>query len=592
VYEKGKRKSIFISPEMGKEWITQSPEVTYKMGQVLRWGSGAPILRTFATGINWGFALANLPRDVMHSWFAARTFEGGKWKPIYNPNAPIAMMQIGRDLATVFPDAALRGKRYQQYIKEGGGMEFLVHQGRLFQRGKHIGTPLDRIYDFMGYFGETSELMTRLAIRERAIRRGKSSQEATFAARDYMDFAQGGWATKVADNGIPYLNASVQGTRGLWRSLKDSPVESAYKLSQLAALTTGVYVAAKALHPKTMENLQGNIDMQNNLVIPIGDSFGFEDEFGQMRYPYVKIPLDPGQKFFKTFFEASADKWLGNEIDVDRVVDSLKEQSPVGVTELPPTVSGLVGYATNKDFWLNEDIWRYTDKPFTYPNSKEEYIPGRTPEVYKDFGQLTGLSPERTRYAVEELTTSGTVWSALLNKGYDELFSDLPKEKKQQHLAMVLARTPVFKRFIGITNPYSKHVAKVDKAEEEATLDKFVENRGMDTLVDGYLYEDSAKLKDIVTYAKSFKDRDTYDRLMDRFKWEKAIKNLPEKSFWRRMKGMPSIEARANLFVDRLNKAKDEDRKQLWKEYRIISRAGGVISEGFREEVRKQIANK
>jgi hypothetical protein len=341
-----------------------------------------------------------------------------------------------------------------------------------------------------------------------------------------------------------------------------------------------------------MENLQGNIDMQNNLVIPIGDSFGFEDEFGQMRYPYVKIPLDPGQKFFKTFFEASADKWLGNEIDVDRVVDSLKEQSPVGVTELPPTVSGLVGYATNKDFWLNEDIWRYTDKPFTYPNSKEEYIPGRTPEVYKDFGQLTGLSPERTRYAVEELTTSGTVWSALLNKGYDELFSDLPKEKKQQHLAMVLARTPVFKRFIGITNPYSKHVAKVDKAEEEATLDKFVENRGMDTLVDGYLYEDSAKLKDIVTYAKSFKDRDTYDRLMDRFKWEKAIKNLPEKSFWRRMKGMPSIEARANLFVDRLNKAKDEDRKQLWKEYRIISRAGGVISEGFREEVRKQIANK
>lgn len=602
-YEEGARKSLYLEPEFAKEWITNSPEISYKLGQVLRYVSGAPVLRTFATGINWGFALANLPRDIMHAWFTARVFEDGRWKSLYNPTGPVAAAQMTRDFMAVFRDSVTRGERYDRYIDEGGGMEFLVHQGRLFQRGRHIRGPLDGFFTYMGYFGETSEIMTRLAIRERVMRRrarelGISmeearknpdvTREATFAARDYMDFGQGGGISKALDNGLPYLNAAIQGTRGLFRSFKPgsgTALSSTYKLSQLAALTTGLYITAKAMHPQTMKNLQGNIDMQNNLCIPLGDDFGFEDENGEMRYIYFKIPLDPGQKFFKTFFEASADKWLGNPVDVDRVVDSLKEQSPVGVTELPPSLSGVLGYVTNKDFWLNEDIWKQTDKPFTYPESAEEYIPGRTPEFYTDVGQITGLSPERTKYAVEELLTNGTVWSYILGRGYDEMLGDLPKSERKKHIAMVLREIPVVKRFIGVTNPYSKHAYPINEAEQQSVLKKFIENRGMDLVTDQYLVDGTATRKDVVRYARSFKDRDTYDRLMDRFKWEQAIKNLPEKSFWRRMKGL-NTDAKAKLFVDRLMSANEAERKQLWREYRIISRAGDVISRNFRDEVR------
>lgn len=597
VFEEGERKPIYISPEMSKEWITNNPEISYRTGQFLRYASASPVLRTFATGINWGFALANLPRDVMHTWFAARMYDGKKWQSVYSNHFPIFVPQITADLARVFTDAATKGDRYQQYIKEGGGMEFLVHQGRLFQRGRRLEGPADKIMDYLGYFGETSEIMTRLAIRDRVIRKrarekGISMEEArkvkeiteegTFAARDYMDFGQGGGIAKAADNALPYLNAAIQGTRGLWRAAVDEPRTFAYKVAQLGALTTITYAAAKQNAPKTMENMKGSEVMENNLIIPLGDTFGFEDEKGQTRYPYFKIPLDPGQKFFNTFFQGAYDKYQGEEVDVDRIVGSLKELSPVGISNLPPTFSGTVGYVTNTDFWRNEDIWKKTE-PFKFPASKEEFIPGRTPQAFVDIGSATGLSPERLRFGVEELTTSGTLWSYLAGKGYEELFVDVPQEKKEQHVAMTIAQTPVVKRFFGVTNPYSKFAGKIEKAQEKDTIERFVQNRELDRLTEGHLFEKSVERKEVFKYINSFKEKDVRDRLTERFDYQQAIKTLPERSFWLRLKGL-NVEPRAQVYYDRWKVADQEERMQLAREASIIGGAGQVLTNSFWNE--------
>ena len=602
VYEKGERKAIYISPEMSKEWITNNPDMSYKLSQFIRYASGSPVLRTFATGIDWGFALANLPRDVMHLWYASRVFEGGKWKSLYSSNLPVYYGQIGADVGGVFLDAVLRRGRYEDYIKEGGGMEFLVHQGRLMQRGRHIEGNIDKVQDFLGYFGETSEILTRLAIRDRVIKRRAAEQgisyeeaakdkkittEATFAARDYMDFGQGGGIAKALDNGIPYLNASIQGTRGIFRAFKDNPAESTYKLAQFAALVTGLYVANQNLNSETMKALQGNIDMQGNLVIPLGDGFGFLDEKGQQRYPYFKIPLDPGQKFFKMFFEASTDKMLGNPVDVDGLVNSLSQVSPVAISSLPPTIGGTLGYMYNKDFWQNEDIWKKTDKPLGWPHSKEEYIPGQTPQAMIDLGAATGLSPERMKYALGELVTSGSMWSWLVGQGYDAVFKELPKEKKEWHLAEVLSKTPVIKRFIGITNPYSQFASPVEEAREDSMLKRWIENRGLDQRVESYLYE-GGKRSDVIEYIQTTaKDVDTRDRLKDRFEFQEKIKGLPNRSFWLALKGTPDTDARAKLFVQRFDSASDVERASLMKEIGIVNNAGGVISDEFKKAVAK-----
>ena len=602
LYDKGERKQIYISPEVSKEWMNNTPQMTYKLGQVVRWASGSPILRTMATGIDFGFAMANIVRDVNHIWYASRVFENGAWKPLYSNHLPVYGLQIGRDVLSVASDALLRGKRYQDYINEGGGMEFLVHQGRLFQRGRHIDSSLDGLNRFLGYLGETSEITSRLAIRERAIRRRASQEgitieeargrkdivtDATMAARDYMDFAQGGDVAKAMDNVFPYLNAGIQGSRGMLRALaKDNPKITMYKLAQFGLLATGIYIAGRKLAPKTSRDLEGDIATTNNICIPMGDQFSFIDDKGEERFIYYKIPLDPSQKFFKVFFEEASNKWLGYDVDHGRVAKSLAAQSPVSVSQLPPTISGALGYVTNKDFWSNEDIWRGTPKPLDWPDSRHETIPLRTPSVYEDIGKVTGMSPERTKYAVEELVTGNSMWVYLMNQGYEKTLGDIPQSMKQQHWAEAYSKYPISNRFIGITNPYKKYGKTISEAEQKVMLKNHVENSGLDALVEGYLYHDTAKQKDVFDYLRKFKDPDTYDRLLQRYQDEQAIKHLANKTFWRKLKGLP-IEAKAMVYQREFDKAGPEEKAKLRRELGQVLDAGGFVGGDFFEEIGK-----
>jgi len=478
-------------------------------------------------------------------------------------------------------------------------MEFLVHQGSILRRGRRLEGPFDKIQNVLGYLGETSEIMTREAIRDRVIRRRarqndisfkeankikEITKEATFAARDYMDFGQGGGIVKAADNAMPYLSAAVQATRGLWRVAKENPITFSYKVAQLGAVTTLLYASMKENAPKTADELQGNVDMQNNFVIPLGDQFGFEDEKGQMRYPYFKIPIDPSQKFFKAFFESAYDKYKGNEVDVERLTNNMAELSPVGVSSMPPSMSAAIGYLYNKDLWLNRDVWTKTDKPFSYPKSKEEYIPGRTSEFFKDVGEVTGLSPERGQHAVEEITTRGTVWSYLMGKGYDALFADLPSGKKEQHLAMVLSQTPVVKRFIGVTNPYSRQAAGVEKDVEDVTLKKWIERRELDRLSDGYLLEGVVKRSEVVDYIYSQDNVNTKDRLKDRFLFDEKITEakLPNRSWWLRLQNLDPVVRARQYHEESLKPQRAED---LARGEAIIRSTGGFFTKSFYREL-------
>ena len=613
VYEKGERQALYLSPEMSKEWITNNPEMSYKMSQIIRYASGSPVLRTFATGIDWGFALANLPRDVMHAWFATRVFNGKNWESAYSPHLPVFGMQMLHDQLSVFTDVLLRRGVYEDYIKEGGGMEFLVHQGRLLQRGRHIEGRLDKLQDFLGYLGETTELMTRASIRNRVIRKRanelgisfdeayrneKIRTEATFAARDYMDFGQGGGVGKALDNGIPYLNASIQGTRGLFRSARDNPMEFTYKLAQFATVVSGLYIANQAINPDTMKDLKGSIDMQNNLCIPLGDKLGFVDEKGQMRYIYFKIPIDPGQKFFKSLFEAGTDKWLGNEVDTEAIANTFTQISPVGISSLPPTISGTLGYMVNKDFWKDEEIWKKTEQPSSWQlpkmltgeqigGSEEEFIPGRTPQMYTDLGKVTGLSPERAKYAIEQLITSGSMWGWMVGQGYEKVLGELPQDKREMHIAEALTKIPVIRRFIGITDPYAKFAQPIKETKEEGMFERWTQNRGLDAKVEGYLYQGNVERSEITDYIKSFKDKDIQDRLKDRFEFSVNIKELPNRSFWLSLKGVQDVDARAKLLNDRMRGSNDEQRAQLYREIATVEKAGGIISEDFKKAFMK-----
>jgi hypothetical protein len=487
-------------------------------------------------------------------------------------------------------------------------MDFLVLQGQLFRKGRKLGTNTTKIQDLLGKFGMISEGVTRLAIADRLIRRKakekgisieeagrnrKIVDEAVFAARDYLDFGQGGGIAKAADNAIPYLNPIIQATRTILGTAIDNPIVFAWKTAQLGAVTTLLYSAMRSHAPKTTEALQGSWALRGNICIPVGDSHGFVDEEGQMRYWGFKIPIDSTQRFFKAFFEASYDRYAGYDVDVERVTDTFKDLSPVGLSMLPPTVSGTLGYVANKDFWRMDDI-RVGGQIFRYRTRNEmgEWVGSSqefdvdTPEFMKDVGEITRISPERGKFAAEELVTGNSMWFYLMGRGYDLLFKDVPKEQKEQHWAMILSKTPITNRFIFVTNPYSKYASDIEARRETDALERNVQDRELDRRTEGYLFKKSFERKDIFKYISSFKEKSIRDRLTERFDYQYAIRNIPERSFWLSLKGL-NVKPRAKSYYDRWSKADPEERKQIAKEASIIGSAGKVLTKGFWDEFSK-----
>jgi len=596
VFEEGKQRNLFLNKEFAEEWVAADIEMSYELANFIRLISGSFLLRPFATGINPAFAFTNIPRDIAHIWLTSQIYTEGKWKSTYSPVTPKFVGEMYADLLSVFSDALLRRGRWDKYIEEGGGMEFLSSsQGRLWKRRLGRETKIDKIMDVLGYVNTTSEIITRLALRERAMKKqaraeGTSLEEArsnrrirtraSAVARDYLDFNQGGSYTKALDNGFPYTNAAVQGSRGIFRSAIRDPKTFGIKVAQLGMFATGLYLANRYINREAYESISDEV-RKSNFVITT--PWKFEDELGQTRYIYFTIPKDPGQKFFTYFFEYATKRMLGEEEDIDSVVSTMMELNPVTDTSiLPPSAQSLVGYLTNKDFYFRSDIWK---GPEVEP--EKEYIPGKTHPFFIDVGKVTGLSPERLEYALGRLFASGNYYAHLVGWGYKQLFDGLPDSNKEQHLAMILSKNPILRRFIKVTNPYNRHAELVEDASRDSSTKRWTNTMELDRLTEGYLFHDNVKVEEIRSFVKEVAKKDGADeasRLFDRFRFQKKVRNLDNRVLWLRLHRL-TPEARARVFHEVWSKASESRKVEMRKEMAIIGKK--VFSEQFFREYRR-----
>lgn len=598
VYENGARKIIWLEPSFSDQWLTSDPEISSKMATYLRWGSFTPLVRAFATGVNPTFALRNLPRDMTHAWGASKIYDGGKYKGVYSAVLPKFIYQIGNDYKQVFKDALFRRGSYNDMMEDGGGMDFLTIQARPFRRGLKLESTFDKIYDFFSYLNETSEIATRLAIRNRVIRRRAKElevskaeaaknevvrKEATFAALDQMNYHEGGGISKTLDNALPYFNARVVATRSFWRNAKgDTGPEFWLKIAQFAGVVTALYILNQLRSPETMEALKNDNRAKGNLVLPLGDSLKFTDKDGETRYPFIVIPIDQGQRFLKAFFEGVVDKMTGRPVDAVGLVKTLKDSAPVDIGALPPSFAAWLGYATNTDFWLSEDVWRSTEA-FGYQlpkaltgkpigGSEEEYIPGRTPEWLVTLGAGTGLSPERLKYGLEQIITRDNMYSNMFGSLYDHTFGTLPQSEREETLAEMLSKVPVIEGLFKITSPRSAHRVEIEEGREESIIKNFVENRGLDALANGFLHGKTHTEKEVLDYinkdpmTKQLREKADFDRLKDRFEFHERIADIPSRGFWLQLKGISDPEGRAKTYVKILRQASERERAKILKE--------------------------
>lgn len=456
----GKVQSVLMPQEMAQYWVHSDPQMNRSLSAFLNVASGSAVLKPLATGMNPAFAIPNTLRDVMHMWFTQKE---------YSPILPVAWAQQAKDIITVLPDVIKRKGRLVDYSKEGGSMDLLTQQGQLQKRPWETKSKtregIEQIQKFMGWVGESSELMTRLALRERAIKNGKTPEEATYTARNYLDFAQGGSWTKAANSAIPYLNAGIQGSRGIVRAFKNNPKMASFKAAQLLSLSAALAFWNREMNEETWEEISDREKVGNFIITT---PFSRKDNDGKTRKIYFKIPKDQGQRIFATIGEELVEYSKKGEVNFDKLKQSISDFIPVDITANMPTLSAMWGYIYNKDFWRNEDIW----KGAKGVSPRNEYW-NETPAGWKFFGKTTGMSPVRSQRAFSKVVPKNPftyLMGGVVHQMFGEL-SDDERDKAHQPLIKQIYDVPVLSRFVGETWPANDYTKKIIEEAEKLGID-------------------------------------------------------------------------------------------------------------------------
>lgn len=543
----GKQVRMSMPRDLAQQWVESDPAINAQMANIIGWASGSKILKPMATGLNPEFALTNMPRDMIHVWLTTHE---------YSPHFPVFAGQLSKDYAKTAKDAIFRTGAYADYINEGGGMTFLTHQGRITSATQGVWSDIQRV---LGYLGETSEIWTRLALRNRAITNEKPGYEATWVARNYLDFSQGGWATKGVDTSVPYLNAAVQATRTVFRAGKERPGETIWKFAQLASIASGLYLANRLSNEEAWNAIPPR-EKVNNFIITT--PLSYIDAEGNKRWLYFTVPKDQSQRVITTVFENLMAKQLGDPVDADQITQAVQDFIPIMPSEvLPPTLSAMLGYYANKDFWRNEDLWK---GPAV--TAREEYTKYTHPALV-EFGQATGMSPERTAFVLKEFFTSGNIYTTAVGAGMGQIMQDQGKEGREQITEDMLRAVPFLRRTLKATQPYEPFRKQIEDVKLEDQTRTFVIQRDLDVLSEKFWRakkqdKDAGGADRAVRQFIGQQSPQLHESLIGRHLFMGQVFEIPDRRFWMSLHAM-SAEARAVVFWTRWMQGNEKEKKAL-----------------------------
>lgn len=537
----GQKQELLMPKQMAEEWVKSDPVINRHAANIMGWMLGAKPLKMMATGWNPAFALTNIPRDLQLIWMSTKE---------YSPVAPIAMPQMALDMVKVLPDVVRNKGRVKEYINQGGGLEFLTTQGR-------VGGPFSKVSDVMGWVGTKSEMLTRMALRERAIKNGATPEQATHIARNYLDFSQGGNLVKMADVGFPYLNAAVQASRSLLRAAKTDPKLFAFKLGQVGVMATSIYNINRIVNREAWEQIPDR-DKEFNWIFTLPEDFHYIDEDGNKRYYYMKVAKDQGIRPAATMFEALMEKFHTGKVPSEQVIMAWQDfLNIVPLNKLPPVFAASLGYLGNKDFWTQQDIWKGPEI-----DPAEEYT-DKTHPAFQKLGEVTGLSPERSRYALQSLFTNGNPFVGMVGGGWKLATGDLPQEIREKAAGELLTSNKTIRRMLSSTNPMVKQYEEMKKTRIEDTTRRYKQNREIDTSTKRMLQntEDQQPRESI---AESIATAPNYDkeRMVKRVIDQVKIKDIPDKKWWVSLNNL-TAEAKADVWFKRFESSSDETKEQL-----------------------------
>ena len=484
----GEKRRLWIESDLYKYFDYAKPdEATEAALYTFSMMTGTPVLKFFATGMNPEFAIKNLPIDALHSWMTTTE---------YSRTMPIAWLQMLRNYAMVAKDAWKKRGRYAEYIKQGGGMDFLTTQGSRtpYKYGEYtkLTSSVESVRNGFAKLGEFSEVWTRLALREQYIRnhteeemteKEKESvrEDGTAVARGYLDFAQGGTTAKMLDKFLPYFNAGIQVTRGSLKAAHNDRAAYWTKFGQIAGLATfltawnmgdfGDDEKARKRRKAYKDDLNPDVKARNFIIMT---NMSYRDSEGRDRYVYVKVPKDALQSSITSLFEDSYVKMFHDgeyKLMDDKMMTSLNNdlRNLTDLTGIPPVMRAVIGGKMNYDLFYNEEIWK--GKDMAKWEREGEFYDGVTPPRFVKFGHLTGASPLRSQYVAKQFFTEGNMYGAIVGEFLDLVATGFEADQSMKVLgddgitAETLIDAPFSRRVMKATFPQQ------GKEAEEAQLE-------------------------------------------------------------------------------------------------------------------------
>jgi len=571
---------MIAKDEFAQGWVVSDPLVQSSLLRLLYYLSGSFITKALATGpLAPFFFLTNLPRDIMYAYVTALGPEG---EAIFSRALPVYVTQIGKYMVRTFKDAWKREGRYEEMLEDGMGYEFLTHTGLT-----EVGFRAGRVADFLtklarigSKLGEVSEVWVRMAIRERALDMGYDRRTASWIARNYVDFHQGGSFAKFIDSWHPYFNASIQATRGLFKAARRDPSSFTLKVAQLFATQFMLSLLWRCI-PEYYEAYKqiSDHDKRNNWVFPT--PIWEKDPTGDKSYYFFKIAKDQGQKLFATIAEGLVAKMFGERFDWEQAWLAAQD-ALVLVPASSPALMFTLGYLSNRDFWLQRDIWR--GDPHVKEWAQYWLEPGRRSNpVLRFIGESTGLSPEKLKVALQQVFTRGNIYVWAIGNALWRLTEGMPWEMEERTWAQVLADIPDIRRVFSRTRPFQTQYPFLKEQLEKSATEAHVIDQQFVDLADRYY---STKNKRDLEALSKFLDTlpvEKRRRYLREFRMGERLFKQPNARFWRALRGISDPRARARAFYSVWAWSAPDQRETLTRQ---LYSNPGVRSRRFMSELR------
>ena len=360
-----------------EHWMVEDPylleaisALNYQASPLMKPLAKAKQWLTWGVTVNPTFKIRNLVRDLVSS---------------------VAMADLSYNVGLNFKNgwklSASDSQIYASMLASGGVIKFGTQENADRARKqveKLAGVVLDQngaqklwgqvksLYEVYAEFGDRTENVNRVALYERLVAKGHSHADASFMARDLMDFSMGGSAPVVRflTQSVPFLNARLQGLYKLGRSAKEDP-------RRFATVAMAVTVASLGLLAAYAddEDWKRREDWDR-------DSYWWF-KIGEIAYRIPK-PFEVGA--IGTLAERTAEAMFSEEMDSKRFLERIGHMvsQTFAIDSVPQAFKPLLDIYANKDSFTGRAIESQADQRLRPEDRYNE----RTSEVARWLGQI------------------------------------------------------------------------------------------------------------------------------------------------------------------------------------------------------------